>query len=66
MVLLAQSCESALGGLLPVAFGPAVVGGVVGIAYRGADQAMEVERPQAEGGVSRTKGRSVSRRAAPS
>ncbi|WP_406430393.1 hypothetical protein OHB00_01415 [Streptomyces sp. NBC_00631] len=49
MVLFAQGGEGALGGLLPICFGPAVVGGVVGVAYGGADQAVQVEGPQAEG-----------------
>ncbi|MEV6594913.1 hypothetical protein [Streptomyces acidicola] len=50
-MLLAQGGEGALGGLLPGGVGPAVVGGVVGVADGGADQAVEVERPQPEGGV---------------
>lgn len=49
LVLLTQGGEGPLGGLLPVAFGPAVVGGVFGVAYGGADQAVKVEGPQAEG-----------------
>ncbi|MER7569328.1 hypothetical protein ABTZ93_41550 [Streptomyces sp. NPDC097941] len=47
----AQDCEGALRGLLSVVLTPAVIGGVVGIAYSGSDQAVEVEGPQSERGL---------------
>ncbi|MGW7260524.1 hypothetical protein [Streptomyces sp. NPDC054834] len=48
VVLFAKGGEGALHSLLPVALTPAVIGGVVGVAYGGTDQAVEVEGPQAE------------------